>query len=64
MQEVVLVVGAGQISIAIARRIGYGKKIILGDHILKNAEEMAKILIDTGFDVEVIEMNLSSRESI
>ena len=31
MKEVMIVVGAGQISMAIARRIGAGKKIILGD---------------------------------
>ena len=30
-KEVMLVTGAGQISMAIARRIGFGKKIILGD---------------------------------
>ena len=30
-KEVIPVTGAGQISMAIARRIGFGKKIILGD---------------------------------
>lgn len=30
-KDVMLVAGAGQISMAIARRVGYGKKIVLGD---------------------------------
>lgn len=36
-KEVMLVTGAGQISMAIARRIGFGKKIILGDKNIENA---------------------------
>ena len=36
--EVMLITGAGQISMAIARRVGYGKKIILGDKSLNNAQ--------------------------
>lgn len=62
--DVMIVVGAGQISMAIARRIGYGKKIILGDKNIENANNIAKIMNDAGFDVETLEMNLSSRESI
>ena len=30
-KEVMIVTGAGQISMAIARRVGYGKKIVMGD---------------------------------
>lgn len=62
--DVMIVVGAGQISMAIARRIGYGKKIILGDKNIENASNIAKIMNDAGFDVETLEMDLSSRESI
>ena len=36
MNDVVLLTGAGQIGMAIARRIGHGKKIIIGD---KNMEK-------------------------
>ncbi|HPY85882.1 MAG TPA: SDR family oxidoreductase [Ruminococcus flavefaciens] len=64
MKEVMIVTGAGQISMAIARRIGHGKKIILGDKNVQNYEAIAKIMTDAGFDVESIEMDLSSRESI
>ena len=63
-KEVMLVTGAGQISMAIARRIGFGKKIILGDKKIENANTIAKIMNDAGYDVVPFEMDLSSRESI
>ena len=63
-KDVMIVTGAGQISMAIARRIGYGKKIILGDKSMKNCEAIAKIMTDAGFDVEPFEMDLSDRASI
>ena len=63
-KEVMLVTGAGQISMAIARRIGYGKKIILGDKNFENAKTIASIMTNAGFDVEPFEMDLSSRKSI
>ncbi|EHJ52959.1 oxidoreductase, short chain dehydrogenase/reductase family protein [Streptococcus macacae NCTC 11558] len=63
-KEVILVVGAGQISLAIARRMGAGKKIILGDKSLENAQAIGLVLRQAGFDVEVMEMDLSSRASI
>jgi len=63
-KEVMLVTGAGQISLAIARRMGYGKKIILGDKNIENANTIAKVMTDAGFDVVPFAMDLSSRESI
>ena len=63
-KEVMLVIGAGQISMAIARRTGFGKKIILGDRNIDNANTIAQIMNNAGFDVEPFEMDLSSRESI
>ena len=59
-----LVIGAGQIGMAIARRVGFGKKIILGDKNIDNARTIAKIMNDAGYDVEPFEMDLSSRKSI
>lgn len=64
MKDVMIVTGAGQISMAIARRVGYGKKIILGDKNIENANNIAKIMNDAGFDAVPFEMDLSSRESI
>ena len=64
MKDVIILTGAGQIGMAIARRVGSGKKIIIGDKNLENANTIAKIMNDVGFDVEVIELDISSRESI
>lgn len=64
MKDVMIVCGAGQISMAIARRTGFGKKIILGDKNIDNANHIAKIMNDAGFDVEPVEMDLASKESI
>ena len=63
-KDVMIVTGAGQISMAIARRVGFGKNIVLGDKNPKNCETIAKIMTEAGFDVEPFEMDLSSRESI
>ena len=62
--EVMLLIGAGQIGMAIARRMGYGKKIVVGDRTQKNAESVSRILNEAGFDMSPVEMDLSSRESI
>jgi len=63
-KDVMIVTGAGQISMAIARRMGYGKKIILGDKNEKNALAVAEIMNQAGFDVEPFVMDMSSRTSI
>ena len=36
-KDVMILAGAGQIGMAIARRMGYGKKIIVGDKKAENA---------------------------
>ncbi|GHV97390.1 SDR family oxidoreductase [Lactobacillus nasalidis] len=64
MKDVMILTGAGQIGMAIARRMGYGKKIVIGDKSLKNAEAIAKTMNEAGFDAEAVEMDLSSRQSI
>lgn len=64
MKEVMILAGAGQIGMAIARRMGYGKKIVIGDKKLKNARAIEKTMTEAGFDVTAMEMELSSRESI
>jgi len=64
MKEVMIWTGAGQIGMAIARRMGFGKKLVVGDKKLENAQTIAKIMNDAGFDVVPMEMDLSSRDSI
>lgn len=64
MKEVVLWTGAGQIGMTIARRIGFGKKIIVGDKNIDNAKAITKIMKEAGFDIIPVETDISSRESI
>lgn len=63
-RKVMLLAGAGQIGMEIARRTGFGKKIIVGDKKREHAEMVAKSMNEAGFDAVPVEMDLSSRESI
>lgn len=63
-KDVILWAGAGQIGMAIARRIGAGKKIVVGDKKPENAEATAKIMNEAGFDVVPVQMDLSDKTSI
>lgn len=54
----------GQIGMAIARRMGYGKKIILGDKNRENAQAVAGIMKEAGYDVLSMMIDISSRGSI
>lgn len=64
MKNVMILTEAGQIGMAIARRMGSGMKIVIGDKKPENAQTIAKIMNDAGFDAEALEMDLSSRASI
>lgn len=64
MKNVMILTGAGQIGMAIARRMGYGMKIVIGDKKLENAQAISQIMNQAGFDTEPMEMDLSSRDSI
>lgn len=64
MKNVLILTGAGQIGMAIARRMGSGMKIVIGDKKPENAAAIAKILNDAGFDATAREMDLSDRASI
>lgn len=59
-----ILTGAGQIGMAIARRMGYGMKMIVGDKRKENAGSMADILNKAGFDALPVEIDLASRSSI
>ena len=64
MKNVMLLTGAGQIGMAIARRVGYGMKIVIGDKRRENAEAIADTINKAGFTAIPVEMDLSSRTSI
>lgn len=63
-KDVILWAGAGQIGMAIARRIGTGKKIVVGDKKPENAEAAAKSMNEAGFDAVPVQMDLSDKTSI
>jgi NAD(P)-dependent dehydrogenase (short-subunit alcohol dehydrogenase family) len=64
MKEVVVVVGAGFIGQAIARRVGAGKHLLLANVTERSAIEAAEALANAGFDVSAAEVDISSRASI
>ena len=64
MRDVVILTGAGQIGMAIARRISMGKKLVIGDKNRTNGETITKIMNEAGFDAVFAECDLSSRESV
>lgn len=49
-KEVMILTGAGQIGMAIARRMGYGKKIVVGNLNPESSEAVCRILNEAGFD--------------
>lgn len=64
MKNVTVVVGAGSIGQAIARRVSAGKHVLLADLKQENAEAAAKVLSDAGFEVTTAIVDVSSRESV
>ena len=64
MKKVMVWTGAGQIGMAIARRMGYGMKIVVGDKKIENAKAIADIMNGAGYYVTPVETDLSERDSI
>ena len=62
--SIIIVIGAGSIGQAIARRVSAGKHILLADLRKENAEAAAKVLIEAGFEVSIAIVDVSSRESV
>ena len=64
MRDVIVVIGAGQIGQAIARRVGFGRHILLADMRHDNANAAAEILGNAGYEVSVAAVDASSREAV
>lgn len=62
--SVIVVIGAGSIGQAIARRVGAGMHIVLADLHQENSDAAAKFLSDAGFKVSTAIVDISSRESV
>jgi NAD(P)-dependent dehydrogenase (short-subunit alcohol dehydrogenase family) len=63
-KSVVLVIGAGSIGQAIARRVSAGKHVLLADLRQENAAAAAEVLSNAGFEVSTATVDVSSRASI
>lgn len=61
---VIVVIGAGSIGQAIARRVSAGRHVLLADLRAENAETAAKVLSEAGFEVSTTVVDISSRDSI
>ena len=64
MREVIVVIGAGQIGQAIARRVGVGKRVLLADMRPENAAAAAEVLANAGYEATVAKVDVSSRDAV
>ena len=64
MSDVIVLIGAGSIGQAIARRVSAGKHLLLADLRQDNADAAAKVLSEAGFDVSTAIVDVSSRPSV
>ena len=64
MSQVIVVIGAGQIGLAIARRVGVGKPVLLADMKRENAQAAAEVLANAGYEAHVAVVDVASRASV
>lgn len=64
MKDVIVVIGAGQIGQAIARRVGVGKHILLADQRIENAEAAAEVFANAGYEATTATVDVSSRQAV
>ena len=63
-KDIIVLTGAGQLGMAIVRRMAYGKKVFVADWKMENAEAITKILVEAGFDAVPFKTDISSRASV
>lgn len=64
LTNVIVVIGAGSIGQAIARKVSADKHVVLADLRQENADAAAKVLFEAGFEVTTAIVDVSSRESV
>jgi len=64
MNGVIVLIGAGSIGQAIARRVGAGKHVVVADLHQANADAAAEVMRNAGFAVSVATVDVSSRDSV
>lgn len=63
-KDIIVLIGAGQIGMAIARRLANGKKIFVADWKLENANTITNIMKEAGFEAVPFEVDISSKSSV
>jgi len=63
-KDIIVLTGAGQLGMAIARRMGQGKKIFVADWKMENAQAIAKVMEEAGFNVVPFKVDISSKDSV
>ncbi|MFY7987384.1 MAG: SDR family oxidoreductase [Flavobacterium sp.] len=63
-KNILVLTGAGQLGMAIVRRIAYGNRIFVADWKLENAQAITKILVEAGFDAIPFKTDISDRNSV
>lgn len=62
--NVIVVIGAGSIGQAVARRVSAGKHVLLADLHQENADTAARTLSQAGFNAATAKVDVSSRASV
>lgn len=64
MTDVTVVIGAGGIGQAIARRISSGRHILVANHTQESADAAAKVLENAGFETTAMQADVSDRAMV
>jgi NAD(P)-dependent dehydrogenase (short-subunit alcohol dehydrogenase family) len=64
MKNITVLIGAGSIGVAIARRVSAGKHVLLADLRQENADAAAAVLSSAGFEVSTATIDVSSRKAV
>lgn len=64
MKEVIVVVGSGPLGLAVARRVGAGKHVLLADLKQDIAQKAADQFLDAGYEATATSVDIASREQI
>lgn len=64
MTDIIVLIGAGSIGQAIARRVSAGKHLLVADLHQENADAAAKTLHGAGFEVSTTITDVSSHQSV
>lgn len=63
-RDIIVLTGAGQIGMAIARRMAYGNRILIADWKLENSNSIAKTMMEAGFDTVPFKVDISDKKSV